>query len=115
MRRWRIGTVGLAAEWGWSHVWMPLPWPTEILPEVAAFGLATALAASLIGAWIGARLGVRRRLPQLARPALGSGSAARSRSPRSSRSSLYTPSSTTATANVTLRDVNSGADAHGRS
>ena len=21
-----IGTVGLAAEWAWSHVWMPLPW-----------------------------------------------------------------------------------------
>ena len=23
-----IGTVGLAAEWGWSHVWMPIPWPS---------------------------------------------------------------------------------------
>src|SRR5205807_1410802 len=22
-----IGTVGLAAEWGWSHMWMPMPWP----------------------------------------------------------------------------------------
>ena len=42
-----IGTVGLAAEWGWSHVWMPIPWPAEILPEVAALGLATALAGSL--------------------------------------------------------------------
>jgi len=21
-----IGTVGVAAEWGWTHVWMPLPW-----------------------------------------------------------------------------------------
>ena len=28
-----IGTVGLAAEWGWSHVWMPLPWPAALLPE----------------------------------------------------------------------------------
>src|SRR5215210_8282575 len=26
-----IGTVGLAAEWGWSHVFMPLPWPSELL------------------------------------------------------------------------------------
>ena len=51
-----IGTVGLAAEWGWSHVWMPIPWPAEILPETIAFGLAMALAASLLGAWIGARL-----------------------------------------------------------
>ena len=30
-----IGTVGIAAEWGWSHVWMPLPWPAALLPEVA--------------------------------------------------------------------------------
>ncbi|MEA2148860.1 MAG: hypothetical protein QOD69_690 [Solirubrobacteraceae bacterium] len=55
-----IGTVGLAAEWGWSHLWMPIPWPREILPETIAFGLAMALAASLIGAWIGARLGSER-------------------------------------------------------
>jgi len=51
-----IGTVGLAAEWGWSHVWMPLPWPVEILPETIGLGLAMALAASLLGAWVGARL-----------------------------------------------------------
>ncbi|MFP5362058.1 MAG: hypothetical protein ACLGI5_04955 [Thermoleophilia bacterium] len=51
-----IGTVGLAAEWGWSHVWMPLPWPAEILPETIALGLAMALAAGALGAWIGARL-----------------------------------------------------------
>ena len=35
-----IGTVGLAAEWGWSHVWMPLPWPSALLPEAAILGLA---------------------------------------------------------------------------
>src|SRR3954452_17442094 len=23
-----IGTVGLAAEWGWSHVWVVIPWPS---------------------------------------------------------------------------------------
>jgi hypothetical protein len=51
-----IGTVGLAAEWGWSHVWMPLPWPVEILPETIGLGLAMALCASLVGAWIGARV-----------------------------------------------------------
>ncbi|MDQ3722547.1 MAG: hypothetical protein M3376_05650 [Actinomycetota bacterium] len=51
-----IGTVGLAAEWGWSHVWMPLPWVSEILPETIALGLAMAIAASILGAWIGARL-----------------------------------------------------------
>ena len=51
-----IGTVGLAAEWGWSHVWMPLPWSVEILPETIVMGLGMALAASVLGAWIGARL-----------------------------------------------------------
>jgi len=51
-----IGTVGLAAEWGWSHVWMALPWSVEILPETIALGLAMALAASVLGAWVGARL-----------------------------------------------------------
>ncbi|MGI8730796.1 MAG: hypothetical protein ACR2LK_12555 [Solirubrobacteraceae bacterium] len=51
-----IGTVGLAAEWGWSHVWMPLPWPVEILPETIVLGLAMAICAAIVGAWIGARL-----------------------------------------------------------
>ena len=51
-----IGTVGLAAEWAWSHLWMPLPWPAELFPEGALLGFAMAVAGSLIGAWIGARL-----------------------------------------------------------
>ena len=55
-----IGTVGLAAEWGWSHLWMPIPWPAEILPETIALGFAMAVAGSLIGAWVGARLGSER-------------------------------------------------------
>jgi hypothetical protein len=55
-----IGTVGLAAEWGWSHAWMPLPWAESLLPEAAAVGLAAALAGGLIGALIGAALGSDR-------------------------------------------------------
>lgn len=51
-----IGTVGLAVEWAWTHVWMPLPWPRELLPEAALFGVPTAFAGALIGAWIGERL-----------------------------------------------------------
>ena len=51
-----IGTVGLAAEWGWSHVWAPIPWPAALFPEGALFGLAGAIAGSVIGAWVGARL-----------------------------------------------------------
>jgi hypothetical protein len=48
-----IGTVGLAAEWLWSHIWMPLPWPADLLPEAAIYGFVAAMAASIIGAYIG--------------------------------------------------------------
>jgi hypothetical protein len=56
-----IGTAGLAAEWGWSHIWMPLPWPSALLPEALLFGGVAALAGGLIGAWIGDRLAIERR------------------------------------------------------
>ena len=60
-----IGTVGLAAEWGWTHVWMPIPWPSAILPEAAILGFIAALAAATLGAYIGGTLrdpAVPRRL-----------------------------------------------------
>ena len=56
-----IGTIGLGAEWAWSHVWMPLPWPGDLLPEAAVVGFASAMAGSLLGAWIGHHLAVERR------------------------------------------------------
>ena len=51
-----IGTIGLAAEWGWSHAWSPIPWPASMFPEGALLGLAVALGGALVGGWIGARL-----------------------------------------------------------
>lgn len=60
-----IGTVGLAAEWGWSHVWMPLPWPASLLPEAAILGLAAAVSGGVLGALIGAALTSERR-PRIA-------------------------------------------------
>ncbi len=101
-----LGTVGLAAEWGWSHIWMPLPWPTEILPEVVALGLATALAGSLIGAWMGARLGADevpnarglREFALLGAVAVTAIIAV----------GLQTPEQTGVSARVTLNDVQSG-------
>ena len=51
-----IGTVGLAAEWAWSHIWMPLPWPSSLLPEAALLGFAAALAGGVLGGFVGRAL-----------------------------------------------------------
>jgi hypothetical protein len=51
-----VGTVGLASEWAFTQVWMPLPWTGALFPEGALLGFAAALCASLIGAWVGAHL-----------------------------------------------------------
>ena len=51
-----IGTIGLAAEWGWTHVWMPIPWPSSILAEAAILGPAAALAGGILGAYAGGTL-----------------------------------------------------------
>ncbi len=56
-----IGTLGLAAEWGWSHVWMPIPWPSSLLPEAALLALGTAVASGVLGAWVGSHLAVEPR------------------------------------------------------
>ncbi len=67
-----IGTIGLAAEWGWSHVWMPMPWPSELFPEGAILGFVAAVAGALLGAWAGNRLRVDPvpGLPSLRRAAV---------------------------------------------
>jgi hypothetical protein len=68
-----IGTVGLAAEWGWSHVWVVNPWPASLFPEGAIAGFLAALAGGMIGGFIGRALtpGVTREesVPRFAVPA----------------------------------------------
>jgi len=51
-----IGTIGLAAEWAWSHIWMPIPWNDSLLPEAAIAGILTAVASGMVGGFIGAAL-----------------------------------------------------------
>ena len=68
-----IGTVGLAAEWAWSHLWMTLPWPGAAFPEAALLGFAAAVAGSTLGAWIGTHLSpepLAERSPLLRRAAV---------------------------------------------
>jgi hypothetical protein len=68
-----IGTIGLAAEWGWSHVWVVNPWPASLFPEGAIVGLVAALAGGVIGGYVGRCLtpAVERReaIPRAALPA----------------------------------------------
>ena len=51
-----VGTLGLAAEWGWSHVWMTMSWPAALLPEGVIFGFLAALTGGVLGAAIGRAL-----------------------------------------------------------
>jgi hypothetical protein len=46
-----IGTVGVAAEWAWSHLWMPLPWPSSLLPDVVVLAPIAGVAGGLLGAY----------------------------------------------------------------
>ena len=67
-----IGTFGLAAEWGWSHVWMTMSWPSSLLPEAVIFGLLAAVAGGVLGGAIGRALAPpveARALPALGRGA----------------------------------------------
>jgi hypothetical protein len=51
-----IGTIGLTAEWGWSHVWATIPWPGSLFPEAAIAGLIAAVAGGVIGGAVGGAL-----------------------------------------------------------
>ena len=52
-----IGTVGLGAEWLWSHLWMSIPWPAALLPEAVVRGFVAAVCGGIFGALIGRALG----------------------------------------------------------
>ena len=63
-----IGTVGLAAEWGWSQIWMTNPWPAPLFAEAAITGPLTALGGAVVGAMIGTALNREGRF-RVPRPA----------------------------------------------
>ena len=67
-----IGTIGLAAEWLWSHVWVVNPWPSSLFPEAAITGLIAAIAGGLIGGYVGRCLTPavprRERIPRAVLP-----------------------------------------------
>jgi hypothetical protein len=63
-----VATVGLAGEWLWTQVAMPLPWTSALLPEAIWVALLTGVAGGLVGALLGT--GLRGSLP---RPAVARG------------------------------------------
>jgi hypothetical protein len=68
-----IGTIGLAAEWLWSHVWVVNPWPSSLFPEAAITGLIAAIAGGVTGGYVGRCLTPavqrRERIPRAVLPA----------------------------------------------
>lgn len=98
-----IGTIGLAAEWAWSQLWMPLPWPGAAFPEAALLGFAAAVAGSMLGAWIGTHLSPKplERSPLLRRAAVCSAAAVAALVGYG----LFTQSQQGVSAQVALKDV----------
>jgi hypothetical protein len=68
-----VGTIGLAAEWGWNQTWVVNEWVPALFPEGAILGLLAALAGGVIGGFVGRCLtpGVERTesAPRFAVPA----------------------------------------------
>jgi hypothetical protein len=51
-----VATLGTLAEFGWSQVWMPLPWPGHILPAAIGTSLIAAGCGAVFGTFFGTTL-----------------------------------------------------------
>src|SRR3954465_10049273 len=56
-----VGPLGFAAEWPWTHLVMPLPWPSTLMPEGLIVAAVAGVAGGILGALLG--LGLRSELP----------------------------------------------------
>jgi hypothetical protein len=65
-----IGTVGFAAEYTWSHVWMPYAWPQNLIGEAIIPVIVTAVAAGVLGGFLGTSFSAARDRRAAAAPAL---------------------------------------------
>jgi len=61
------GTVGFAAEYGWSQIAMPLPWTSALLPEGLIYAAVAGVAGGLLGALFAAALRGELPRPRVAR------------------------------------------------
>ena len=62
-----VGTVGLASEWIWADLVMPLPWTSGIVPEALIVTPIAGLAGGALGALLGSALRGALPSPQVAR------------------------------------------------
>lgn len=62
-----IATLGTLAEFGWSHVWMPLPWPGHLLPTAIGASLVAAGCGAVLGTFFGTTLTAAQGSPLLSR------------------------------------------------
>lgn len=69
-----VGTVGILSELGWSHLWMPIPWPAHAIGEAFAVALPVAIAGGVLGAFVASALQLRRGAGGI-RPALAAAGA----------------------------------------
>ncbi|WP_160165549.1 hypothetical protein [Conexibacter woesei] len=52
-----IGTLGVLAEFGWSHVWMPLSWPAHIVAPAMVRAVPLAIACGVLAVFVARCLG----------------------------------------------------------
>jgi hypothetical protein len=71
-----IGTVGFAAEYAWSRLWIPVAWPEGLMGEAIVPVLVTAIAAGLLGGFIGGSFAAAGEGRKVAPPALAPAAAA---------------------------------------
>ena len=55
-----VATLGTLGEWGWSHLWMPIPWPGHFVPSAIAISVPAAAAGALVGAFVAGTLAPSR-------------------------------------------------------
>jgi hypothetical protein len=70
-----IGTLGLAIETAWTHVWMPHPWTAALLPDAILVAVPAAVAAGIAGGFLARGLAApdaaRETVPTALAPAAG--------------------------------------------
>jgi hypothetical protein len=104
-----IGTVGFAAEYAWSHVWMPNPWPSTLVGEALPAVVIAAIAAGLIGGFVGSSLAAPR-LPEIRLPSPALAAAGLAAIAVVFAYGLNTTPERGASAQVQLTDVTGGPD-----